>query len=82
MKKSYIKCKECGKYSLKSKFKLGIEEKLVKGVCVYRDCGYGDDDQYADVTYSVLYGICPYCGGKNERDRITIKEENRCRPKW
>ena len=76
MKKRYIKCTSCNKYSLKSKYKKTIKEELCKGVCVFSDCGYGDDDVYADVTYMVEYYVCPHCDGLTEKTRWTLKEEN------
>lgn len=75
--KNYIKCSKCKKYSLIKSFKYKNKKEIRHGVTVYRDAGYGDDDEIADVTYSVDYVVCPICGGLTETNRYKIGESNR-----
>ncbi len=75
--KDYIKCSKCGKYSLKEQFKTHTDVEVIKNQLVYSDCGYGDDDEFADVTYLVFYNVCPLCNGLSEINRYFVKEENR-----
>lgn len=79
--KSYFKCSKCGRYSLKKRFKITYGTELVKGVTVYTDAGYGDDDELADVTYSVKYRVCPLCKELTEESRYYESESNRHRRK-
>ena len=81
IKKNYFKCSKCGRYSLKKRFDIIYDQELVKGVTVYSDAGYGDDDKFADVTYSVEYLVCPICKGLTEKSRYPIAESNR-RGRW
>ncbi len=74
-------CKECKQYFEKLHWGHRTEEELHKGVCVFTDAGYGDDDEYADVTYRIYYLVCPYCGARKEFSKIKLKEENR-RGRW
>lgn len=74
----YKYCSACKKYYLKKNEKRDQTVELVHGVCVYRDCGYGDDDEYADVTYAVTYSVCPLCHKHNEKlFKHTLGESNR-----
>lgn len=77
--KNYTRCSKCKKYSLIKSFKYENKKEIRHGVTVYRDCGYGDDDEIADVTYSVVYAVCPICGGLTETNRYKIGESNRHR---
>ena len=70
-------CNKCNQYFEKIHWGHRTEEELHKGICVFTDAGYGDDDEYADVTYKVYYLVCPYCGARKEFSKIAIKEENR-----
>ncbi len=81
IEKSYNHCPKCGKYSLKKKCRVETKEVTDYGVTVYTDCGYGDDDEIADVTYLVYYNVCPVCGGLTEKNRYEIRETNRHRRK-
>lgn len=75
--KNLLKCPSCNKYFEPKNITTNTDTEIVKGVCVFRDCGYGDDDEYADVTYQVLYKKCPFCNKKVETDRYSIGETNR-----
>lgn len=75
--KNLLRCPKCGKYinpqSVESKYK----NKTELGVCIYSDCGYGDDDEYADITYQIIYKKCPFCNNDIETSRYKISESNR-----
>lgn len=75
--KKYTKCWECGKYSLTSDFENIHEQVEHKGVIVYVDAGYGDNDEIADVTYLMRYAICPKCKHKKLLKKTFISEKNR-----
>ena len=75
--KKHTKCFNCGKYSLTKDFKEIYEQVENKGQVVYIDSGYGDDDEFADVTYSVCFSICPICKAKKEKSRMFLFEKNR-----
>ena len=78
--KKYQKCSTCKKFSLIKDFKKIHKQKEDKGVTVYVDAGYGDDDEIADVTYLVTYSVCPNCGAESEIKRMFLSEKNRrCR---
>lgn len=67
--KKFTYCKVCGRYY---KTELQKEETIIETdhrVCVYRDCGYGDDDEYADVTYEKTFAVCPLCKKRNRELR-------------
>lgn len=74
--KNLIKCFNCKKYLRKKDYK--NESKIIfePGVTVNVDCGYGDYDKIADVTYKINYIICPICGYKKELNRIEINTSN------
>ena len=74
-------CGSCHQYFEKLHWGYKSEEETHKGVCVFTDAGYGDDDRYSDVTYKVLYAVCPYCGTRREISKIYIKQENE-RGRW
>lgn len=79
--KQYTYCANCKKY-YKTKTEKSDVDEYTMNVCVYRDCGYGDDDEYADVTYRAIYRVCPLCKKRNgESYRYPIKESNR-RGRW
>ena len=75
--KKNLKCKVCGKYSPYKEFLTVYETITDKDVIVYTDCGYGDDDEIADVTYHVSYYLCPICHKKFEQDRYWLSETNK-----
>lgn len=77
IEKSYIKCLQCGRYSLTKSFKIEKKEEKRYGIQVYVDRGYGDGDEVADVTYMVTYYTCPICGGLTEKNKIEMYQENR-----
>lgn len=65
IEKKYTYCYECKKYSLTKDFK--IEEKdQHTTICVYRDCGYGDDDEYAPAIFRIKERVCPKCHSRKE----------------
>ena len=74
-----LKCPQCGKYSSTKEYSISFERELVRGQLVYTDCGYGDDDKFADVLYDVEYLTCPCCKEKFEKRRHYISESNRKR---
>ena len=71
----YCYCNNCHSYLLKKTLKTHSEEKTIHE-CVHTDCGYGDDDIYADVTYLFTYYICPKCGQKSLKDKYYLYENN------
>ncbi|MBP3255024.1 MAG: hypothetical protein J6M60_00825 [Clostridia bacterium] len=75
--KNYTKCWNCKKYSLTKDFELVNKTEEHKGVLVYSDCGYGDNDEFADVTYLIEYKKCPKCKALEEKSRMYISEKNR-----
>lgn len=75
--KNYTLCPHCQKYSLTKKLKNISEQIIEHNVCVYQDAGYGDNDQFASVTYLVFYDICPKCDHKIETSRLTLDISNR-----
>ena len=66
-------CKECNSYYPKEDAGTETSTKVCTE-CVYQDAGYGDDDEYAEVTRLVTYDICPLCGGKSYRNSIVLKQ--------
>ena len=80
--KEYIKCNKCRKYSPLKSLRTFCETDTVKDQLVYADAGYGEDDEYADVTYAVDYYICPICKNHIEIKRRYLSEKNRHKPKW
>lgn len=77
IEKGYKKCSKCNKYFLKTKYTKTWETETYKDELVYSDAGYGDDDEYADVTYNIEYLICPSCGAKNENKKMYLHMKNR-----
>ena len=75
--KKYAYCFECKKYSLIKDFEKIHKTEEHKGVTVYVDAGYGDDDEVADVTYLVTYSVCPKCGAEKEIKKMYLSEKNR-----
>lgn len=76
IEKNYRKCQKCGKYSIIKNTKSILETEVHHDVLVYANAGYGDDDEYADITYSICYSICPFCGGKSELNRYPLNVSN------
>ena len=54
-------CGKCQKFYPKESFTIS-ETTRTSVETVYRDAGYGDDDEIADVTRSYTYHHCPVCG--------------------
>jgi len=75
--KKYYFCSKCNKYYLRNAWKEEINKEINYGVVVYSDCGYGDNDEIADVEYNVKYKVCPKCGNKAVIGKETIREFNR-----
>ena len=71
--KGKIHCGHCDNYFSNSDATYKEETRTIRE-CVYTDCGYGDDDLYADVKYKILYYICPYCGNDTEKSKQYISE--------
>jgi len=76
IKKSSFKCSKCGRYSLKKNFRVEFKTETCCGVTVLSDCGYGEDDLIADVTYLITYNVCPICGGFTKTRAEDIGEKN------
>ena len=65
-------CDKCKSYYPKTEVRtLNDTEKNKE--CVYQDCGYGDDDEYAEVERLVTYLVCPYCGGLTRKSSIVLR---------
>lgn len=65
IRKKYTYCYTCKKYHLTKLYK--IEESDVKSsCCVYSDCGYGDNDEYAECIHHIKEKICPKCGNRQK----------------
>ena len=77
LRDKYYKCSKCGKYYQKSKCSSTYRTEVERGVTVYVDSGYGDDDEFADVTYNVEYVTCPFCGKEKEKSKMWLGESNR-----
>ena len=61
MLKGYNKCPLCGKYYDETlKLETMVKDEL-KSECICQDAGYGDDDVYGLVRYTVIYKKCPRC---------------------
>lgn len=75
--KKYTRCFECKKFSPIKDFKKTYKQEENKGVIVYTDAGYGDNDEIADVTYLVTYSVCPKCGAEKEIKKMFLSEKNR-----
>ena len=71
-----IRCNNCGKYFKDNKKTHHSKKEVSLGECVYRDCGYGDDDEFADILYEVMYTKCPFCNADNEVRRFEISRSN------
>lgn len=63
--KRYIYCSRCGKYYLTKSYKIEERDKRTT-ICVYTDCGYGDDDEYAPAIFHIKERVCPKCGNRKE----------------
>ena len=63
--KKFTYCNTCKEYYPTKSYKL--EERDVNyTICVYTDCGYGDDDEFAPAIFHVTEYICPKCGNRKE----------------
>ena len=74
---NYVYCSNCKKYALKKDLKLLFKEVEFKDQVVFIDAGYGDNDEFADVTYLVNYYTCPYCKADIEKSKMYLSEKNR-----
>lgn len=75
LKENTIYCYKCRNYFRPDEAKTtSREETHRKLVCP--DCGYGDDDIYADVTDCVVYYVCPECGNLLEKTRFFLGMKN------
>ena len=72
----YLKCPKCKKYISRKYFSIESTEVKECGVLILRDCGDGDNDRVADITYEVIYDVCPHCGKKIQKSKHEIKREN------
>ncbi len=75
--KDKVLCPGCNTYFDKKQLMTGQFQETVKNECVYTDAGYGDTDEYADVTYLRTVVRCPKCGRELKRNSIKIGEANR-----
>ena len=74
--KNYFYCNNCKRYIKKSDLIVERKRVINKGECVFRDAGYGEDDEYGDVTYLITYRTCPKCKSKEVTSKTHIKTEN------
>lgn len=81
LKKDNYHCISCGTYFARNEAHFESTNETVKGECVFRDAGYGDDDRFADCEYVVLRVVCPKCGKKKETARHRLKYMNE-RDRW
>lgn len=81
LKKNNYHCISCDAYFARNEAHFKSTHETVKGECVFRDAGYGDDDRFADCQYIVLYITCPKCGKKIETARHRISYSNE-RDRW
>ena len=65
-------CPKCGQIFKLEGSKTYKETSIAHHQCVYSDCGYGDNDVFADIEYSHIYQKCPNCG---EGVRIFINKK-------
>ena len=65
IEKRYTYCVACEKYYRTKSYKY-TEADVKTTICVYTDCGYGDNDEYAPAIYHIKYRICPKCGDRRE----------------
>ena len=73
----YIKCPECGKYSLYKRFEYTTKDELRKCEDLSPSWTFWEDHVFADVYYRVHYRICPCCGHEIEYDKTTLKVTNK-----
>lgn len=71
-----IYCESCQRYFEEKSITKGQYIDTIYGACVYTDSGYGDGDEFADVTYLHTVRRCPRCGKELYHNRTLIKEEN------
>lgn len=75
-KKTYTKCPSCKKWTLDEHLIPGSYRKT-ETETVYRDAGYGDDDELAEVTRAYLVMKCPHCGYEIRKHSYIVSEANR-----
>ena len=73
---NYSLCPNCKRYIQKNEYISETKRIVSKNECIYRDAGYGEDDEYADVTYLVCYKRCPKCKRKEIISKTPLTAEN------
>lgn len=77
-----IKCTGCDSYFKPEDLTEGSYKETTTE-CVYTDAGYGDDDEYAEVTRIYIVKRCPKCGKELDRKSFYLGESNRrCRTQY
>lgn len=72
--KNKVYCKECKKYFNSNN--IFYEEKTIKDVLTSADAGYGDNDEYGDITWLFSYYMCNKCNNKIFKDKQYLYTEN------
>ena len=70
------KCESCGTIVCRENLAAGTYT-TTSTETVYQDCGYGDDDEIAEVTYLHHVKRCPKCGYAIENRKEKVSESNR-----
>lgn len=68
LESEYTYCKKCKKYYSNKDFKVEEVEEI-RSECTFCD---GDDYEYSNIKYDVIYRICPNCHEKRK-----IKEQKK-----
>ena len=77
-----VKCHKCNAYYDPKNLSVGTYDET-KTETVYTDCGYGDDDELAEVTRRHVVKRCPKCGYEIEHKDYYLGEKNRrCRTQY
>ena len=71
-----VQCRNCGAILYQDNLTSGTYA-TTSTETVYQDCGYGDDDEIAEVTYLHHIKRCPKCGCEIESRKEKIGEANR-----
>ena len=72
--KDAYRCEDCKRYFTSSEAGDAIITAESQYELVYSDCGYGDDDEYAQCDYKVINMKCPYCDYMNKVSRIKVRQ--------